>query len=180
MVRRALWLRSSCLVPPGRPDLPDQRVHRDRPAPRDPPDPLGCRDRKGTQGIPARPAHKDLQGRRARVGPAGSRGWSLYVPLVARTAFVAGILTPDYNVTVTRIEAVAAIAPERCSEPAVFEVSDGTTTTALPIADASNDSGALAANFSAGVQLRARAIPGVGCRTPAASINVIVQYKERP
>jgi len=60
-----------------------------------------------------------------------------------------------------------------------LNLSDGTQTAVLPIAAASNDSGALAVAFTAGVPLRLSLLPPAGCSTKASQLNLVVQYRAR-
>lgn len=60
-----------------------------------------------------------------------------------------------------------------------MNLSDGTQTAVLPIAAASNDSGALAVAFTAGVPLRPSLLPPAGCSTKASQLNLVVQYRAR-
>lgn len=116
------------------------------------------------------------------MGPAGSQIWNIYVPFAPpNTTAVAASFTPGNAITVTRLEAQALVAPSGCTTNLVLRISDGTVagTTSLPVAAAQNDSGVLAINYVAATPVQLSAVAPVGCSTPPASINVVVQYQGR-
>jgi hypothetical protein len=119
------------------------------------------------------------------VGPQGAAGivvdqtWSAFASLPVSATTVISEFTPSGNVTLTRIQGRVVTAPAGCGTQLRVQVSDGTRTAALPIAAASNDSGALAVAFTAGVALRISLLPPAGCSIKASQLNVVVQYRAR-
>jgi len=115
------------------------------------------------------------------MGPAGSQAWSIYVPSALDKAVVVSTFTPGNNITVTRIEAQALVAPSGCKTNAALQLSDGTVagTSTLSLAAAANDSGALSLNYAVAVPLKLSVLPLAGCLVPPLSINVVVQYQGR-
>jgi hypothetical protein len=115
------------------------------------------------------------------IGPAGSQIWNTYVPLAAHSAVVAGTFTPANDITVTRIQAQAFVAPTGCSTNLALQLSDGTPagTRTLLVSSAANDTGPFTFDFNAASVLRLTVVPPTGCDIPPASINVVVQYRSR-
>ena len=92
----------------------------------------------------------------------------------------AGQFTPDVNLTVTRIQVQLPVAPVGCKVVPVLRVTDGTTTRTLTISGASNDSGPLSIDYSAGAPIVVGvSVAANGCRTNPQNANVLVQYKAR-
>lgn len=150
--------------------------------------PIGPAGPKGDVGAtgPAGPAGP--QGDVGATGPVGPQGpsgivvdqtWSAFASLPITVTTVISELTPSGNVTLTRIQGRVVTAPVGCNTQLRVQVSDGTQTATLPIAAASNDSGALAVAFSAGVPLRLSLLPPAGCSTKASQLNAVVQYRAR-
>ena len=111
---------------------------------------------------------------------ANSQVWNTFLPGVLSSVFTAARLTPDGNLTVTRIQVGLGTAPVGCSANAVIQISDGTAagTKTITLTAAANDSGPLAVNYSAGTPiLVALSIRAVGCSTKPQNANVLVQYK---
>lgn len=91
-------------------------------------------------------------------------------------------LTPDGNLTVTRIQVSLGTAPLGCHTNAVIQVSDGSAarTKTLTLTAAANDSGPLALDYSAGTPILVGvSIRAAGCGTKPQNANVLVQYKGR-
>ena len=90
-------------------------------------------------------------------------------------------MTPDTNITLTRVQAAAQTAPAGCATPPLVIVTDGTApgTTFVTLAGLLTDSGPLALNYAAGVPMFLLSVPGTGCTTVPANVNVVVQYKSR-
>jgi len=147
--------------------------------------PTGPAGPQGPQGIPG-PAGvtgaPGPQGPQGPIGPAGSQAWNVFVPRTDRLLpTVAGTFTPGNNITVTRVQAQARVAPNACKTDAIVQVSDGTAggTINLPIKAAANDSGVLGVNFQAGTPITLSYMPSKFCRMPPEAINVVVQYQGR-
>jgi hypothetical protein len=92
---------------------------------------------------------------------------------------LAGFMTPDSNITLTRIQATAQTAPVGCATGALLIVTDGTGpgTSILTLSALIGDSGPLTLNYAAGAPMFLLSVPGTGCTTLPANVNVIVQYK---
>lgn len=90
-------------------------------------------------------------------------------------------MTPDSNIALTRIQAASQTLPAGCATAALLVVTDGTApgTTILTLSGLLADSGSLALNYAAGAPMFLLSVPGTGCTTPAANVNVVVQYKSR-
>ena len=117
-------------------------------------------------------------------GPAGpaanSQLWNTFLAGNLTSVFTAGRLTPDGNLSVTRIQVGLGTAPAGCSTNAVIQITDGTPagTKTITLTAAANDSGPLAVNYSAGRPiLLGLSIRAVGCSTRPQNANVLVQYK---
>jgi hypothetical protein len=124
---------------------------------------------------PAGPA-----GPQGATGPSGGQAWATYVPLLLGPV-TASTLTPSSNITVTRIQAQAQLAPSGCSTNALIEISDGTATgtRSLSLAGAANDSGVLSLSYAAGIPVKIIVLPPSGCKVWPASVNAVVQYQGR-
>jgi hypothetical protein len=112
------------------------------------------------------------------AGPANSQVWNTFLAGNLTTVFTAGKLTPDGNLSVTRIQVGLGTAPIRSD--AVIQIADGTPnrTKTITLTAAANDSGPLAVNYSAGRPiLVGLSIRAVGCGTRPQNANVLVQYK---
>ena len=170
-----------------------------------PPGPQGVQGPKGDTGAtgpagPAGPAGPTgatgpagpmgLTGATGAPGPVGAQGppgiattqtWNSFVPGALSRALIAGILTPDSAITVTRIQAVVQTPPAGCTNNAVLAVTDGTApgTTIQPLTGGFGDSGPIAVNYSAGAPIYLFGVPGIGCTTRPADVNVLVQFKGR-
>jgi hypothetical protein len=92
---------------------------------------------------------------------------------------IAGVMTPDANIAVTRIQAVAQTGPAGCTTQPVLFATDGTSPGTIPLALSGllNDSGPIAVNYAAGATIYLLAVPPVACTTRPADVNVLVQYK---
>lgn len=75
---------------------------------------------------------------------------SLYIPGGMDRAWVAGRWTPDHADVITRVEAVARVAPKGCRTNAAVVIAQGKNGFELPIAGAVNDSGSISVPVSAG------------------------------
>jgi len=105
--------------------------------------------------------------------------WPTFIREFSST-FKASVFTPDAAITVTRIQVQMANAPAGCSVNARIRLSDGTTETTLTLNNASEDSGPLALDFAAGVELVLRVNREATCQGSGnmpKDANVIVQYK---
>lgn len=119
-------------------------------------------------------------GPQGATGPSGGQVWTTYVPVLLGPV-TASTLTPSSNITVTRIQAQAQLAPSGCSINAVIQITDGTATgtRSVSLSAAGNDSGVLALNYSAGTPLKITVLPPSGCKVWPASVNAVVQYEGR-
>ena len=72
--------------------------------------------------------YKGDKGNKGPAGIATTQAWSSVVSGAPTALVLAGALTPDGNITITRIQAVAQTAPAGCSSPAVILVTDGSAT----------------------------------------------------
>jgi hypothetical protein len=119
-------------------------------------------------------------GPQGAIGPSGGQVWTTYVPLLLGPV-TASTLTPSSNITVTRIQAQAQLAPSGCSTNAVIQITEGTATgtRSLSLSGAANDSGVLALNYAAGTPLKITVLPPSGCKVWPASVNAVVQYQGR-
>ena len=88
-------------------------------------------------------------------------------------------MTPDTNITLTRIQAAAQTAPAGCATGALLIITDGTApgTSILTLSSVHADSGPLALNYAAGAPMFVLSVPGTACTTLPANVNVVVQYK---
>lgn len=141
--------------------------------------PQGIPGPPGSQGIQGIQGVQGIQGIQGPAGIATTQAWSAVVSGAPAGVAIAGALTPDGNITITRIQAVAQTAPVGCSSPAVLLVTDGTPggTTLLSLAGQVNDSGPISINHASGVPMLLASIPAPACTTRAANVNVVVQYK---
>ena len=98
-------------------------------------------------------------------------------PLI--TTVLPGFMTPDSNITLTRVQAAAQTGPAGCATGPLMIVTDGTGpgTTILTLSSVLADSGPLTLNYAAGAPMFLLSVPGTGCATIPANVNVIVQYK---
>jgi hypothetical protein len=135
----------------------------------------------GPTGPQGSPGPMGPQGPSGSPGPSSGQTWNSFVPWLGR-ARVVSTLTPDAPIVVTRIEVQATTGPEECRRNAVLSITDGTAagTKSMPIARATNDSGALALRFPAGASVTVGiTVPFLRCEVPPANANVTVQYKEQ-
>jgi len=98
------------------------------------------------------------------------------------SVFTAGRITPDGNLTVTRIQVQLQTTPAVCKTAAVIQITDGTIagTRTLPLQAASSDSGPLSVNYAAGVPITVGvSVAAAGCKTSPQNANVLVQYKRQ-
>jgi lysozyme len=135
----------------------------------------------GPQGLQGVQGLMGPQGPQGPMGPSGSQTWNVFLPVSLLLPTVAGSFTPTNNITVTRVQAQAQIAPTSCNTNAILRVSDsnGLQHIDVPLAAAANDSGILAVPFSANVLITISYVPPKSCKVPAASVNVVVQYQGR-
>jgi len=106
--------------------------------------------------------------------------WNTFIAGALDEVLTAGQFTPDGNLTVTRIEVYLQAFPKRCRTNAVIEVTDGTPggTITLALAAASNSTGPVTINYSAGVRITVGVSTSAGGCT-VRDANVLVQYKGR-
>jgi hypothetical protein len=143
---------------------------------------IGAQGLQGAAGPAGATGSMGPMGLQGPPGPANSQVWNTFLAGVLGSVVTAARLTPDGNLTVTRIQVSLGTAPLGCTTNAVIQISDGTAarTKTLTLTAAANDSGPLAVNYSAatpilvGVSVRA-----VGCGTRPQNANVLVQYKGR-
>ena len=153
--------------------------------------PVGATGATGPQGTagaqgPAGPAGATgsigPMGLPGPAGPANSQVWNTFLAGALSNVFTAGRLTPDRDLSITRIQVGLGTAPLGCSTNAVIRISDGTPagTKTLTLTAAANDSGPLAVNYSAGAPILVGvSIRALGCATRPQNANVLVQYKGR-
>jgi hypothetical protein len=112
---------------------------------------------------------------------ATTESWNASVIGPLATTVLSGFMTPDSAIAVTRIQAVAQIAPAACATPALLVVTDGTSpgTTILQLSALLADSGPMSLNYAAGAPMFLLSVPGTGCTTVPANVNVVVQYRSR-
>ena len=120
---------------------------------------------------PAGPA-----GPQGQAGPGASQTWLTFIRQFDGP-FRASIFTPDGAIKVTRVQLQMAEAPKRCTVGARVRVTDGVTSTELIVDGASEDSGPLALNFSAGVPIAVDVSRAAQCAGKPIDANVLVQYK---
>ena len=104
------------------------------------------------------------------------------MPGTLTRVFTAARFTPDGNLTVTRMQVGLGTAPSGCSTNAIVQISNGTAagTKTLTLTAASNDSGPLAVNYTAGTPITVGiSVRANGCGTRPQDANVVVQYKGR-
>jgi hypothetical protein len=102
---------------------------------------------------------------------------------------IINFFTPATNITINRIQLAAAAGGTGCTAAPSIKVTDGTNTVVLSIPNStatngypnpvSNDSGVISVNFSAGTQIRLKAVAGSSGCNPY-EINVNVQYSVTP
>ena len=133
----------------------------------------------GATGAPGTPGAPGATGATGATGAGTTQAWNSFVngPLIGTV--IGGFMTPDTNITLTRIQAAAQTAPAGCATGALLIVTDGTSpgTSILTLSAVLADSGPLALNYAAGAPMFLLSVPGTGCTTLPANVNVIVQYK---
>jgi hypothetical protein len=102
---------------------------------------------------------------------------------------VVSVFTPASNITVTRIQLASPAGQIGCSPLPGIKVTNGTSTVFLAIPNTtatngstgpvSNDTGVISVPFSAGTQIRLKAVPGGNGCNPY-EINIVVQYSITP
>ncbi len=149
--------------------------------PAGPQGPQGDTGATGPQGLQGVQGLMGPQGPQGPMGPAGSQTWNVFLPVTLLSPTVAGSFTPANDISVTRVQAQAQIAPSSCNTNAILRVSDSTGlhNINVPLAAAANDSGVLAVPFSANVLMTISYVPPKSCKVPAALVNVVVQYQGR-
>ncbi len=149
--------------------------------PAGPQGPQGDTGAVGPQGLQGVQGLMGPQGPQGPMGPAGSQTWNVFLPVTLLSPAVAGSFTPANDISVTRVQAQAQIAPSSCNTNAILRVSDSTGlhNINVPLAAAANDSGVLAVPFSANVLITISYVPPKSCKVPAALVNVVVQYQGR-
>lgn len=91
--------------------------------------------------------------------------------------YTVSTLTPDNNVTITRMQVQLGIAPAKCSTNAQLKISDGTTTQTLTLTGTGNDTGPLSVNYAAGANVALSIVGASHCAVWPAVGTVLVQYK---
>jgi hypothetical protein len=117
-----------------------------------------------------------LNGEVFSVSPRST--WNSYLH-DGTSAVTFGRFIPDRGITVTRLSAQLLTAPAGCATPGSIIVTDGRTSTTLPLANGalSNDTPPLSQNYAAGSVLTVENTLGTGCSTHAARINVTVEFR---
>jgi collagen type VII alpha len=122
------------------------------------------------------------------TGPQGPQGppgtvvdqiWTAFAPLPITATTVISDFTPSGNITVTRLQVHVVTAPVACTTALKVQVTDGVHTAVLAINAASNDSGALAVQFSGGTPIHLSLTPPAGCSTKPAQLSAVVQFNAR-
>jgi C1A family cysteine protease len=136
---------------------------------------------QGPQGVQGLSGVQGPMGPKGPMGPAGTQTWNAFLPVSVLLSTTVGTFTPANDITITRVQAQAQVAPNGCVTNAMLRVSDGTGghTIDLPLAAAANDSGVLSIPLNARIPITLSYAPPKQCRVPAASINVVVQYQGR-
>jgi hypothetical protein len=143
---------------------------------------IGVQGLQGAAGPAGATGSMGPIGLQGPAGPANSQVWNMFLAGALSSVFTAGRLTPDGNLSVTRIQVGLGTAPLGCTTNAVIQISDGTSagTKTLTLTAAANDSGPLAVNYSAGTPILVGvSIRAIGCGTRPQNANVLVQYKGR-
>jgi hypothetical protein len=101
---------------------------------------------------------------------------------------IVSVFTPATNITINRIQLQAA-GGQNCSSVPGIKVTDGTSTVFLSIPNTTatsgdfgpvtNDTGVISVNFTAGTQLRLKAVAAASYCNPF-EINIVVQYSVSP
>jgi hypothetical protein len=101
---------------------------------------------------------------------------------------IVSVFTPATNITINRIQLQAA-GGQKCSSVPGIKVTDGTSTVFLSIPNTTatsgdfgpvtNDTGVISVNFTAGTQLRLKAVAAASYCNPF-EINIVVQYSVSP
>jgi hypothetical protein len=144
--------------------------------------PQGASGPQGTVGATGATGPIGPIGPQGPAGPSNSQLWNTFLPGTLTRVFTAARFTPDVSLTLTRIQVGLGTAPSGCGPNAVVQISDGTAagTKTLTLTAASNDSGPLAVNYTAGTPITVGvSIRAAGCGTRPQDANVIVQYKGR-
>ena len=136
--------------------------------PAGPPGPPGLTGSTGPPGPP---------GATGPAGPAGSQVWSAFFPGVQNGVVVAGFLTPDSAIRITRLQVSALTPPAGCTNAPLLVATDFTTFSFVQVQGSVADSGPIADNFAAGVPIYLVSLAGVGCTSPTLNWNVAVQYR---
>ena len=151
------------------------------------PGPTGATGTTGATG-PAGPT--GAAGAAGVAGPTGATGatgvattesWNSFVGGRLTATVLGGVLTPDSNITVKRVQAAAQVPPAGCTTQAQLIVTDGTAphTATLMLSSIVADSGPLTIDYAAGAPIYLLTVPPTGCTTVPANVNVVVQYRSR-
>jgi hypothetical protein len=109
------------------------------------------------------------------VSVSATKTWSTYLPVLL-PAYVASTLTPNADITVSRIQAHVIVPPDACKTNGVIQLSNGTSTGTLVVSSADNDSGPIAIPFRASVPVTVSVITPSQCFIPPSLVNFVVQY----
>lgn len=94
--------------------------------------------------------------------------------------YTVSTFTPDNAIVVTRLQAQLGIAPLNCTQNAMLQITDGTTsgTATLPLTALANDSGTVSLNYAAGVAIHVAVSTPASCKngTAPSLANLVVQY----
>lgn len=102
----------------------------------------------------------------------------VFFPGALTTTWTGASWTLDKAITVTRVQSAAKVAPAGCSTSAIVRVTDGSTPINLTINAATNDSGVITQNYSAGATLTvAVQTAAAGCTTSPGDLNVSIQSR---
>jgi hypothetical protein len=146
--------------------------------------PTGAIGPTGATGPPGPPGAAGATGATGATGAAGvatTETWNSFVGGRLTATLLGGVLTPDSNITLTRVQAAAQVPPAGCTTPASLIVTDGTAahTTTVSLSSIVADSGPTSVDLAAGAPVYLVTVPPSGCTTVPANVNVVVQYRSR-
>jgi len=132
----------------------------------------------GPVGPVGPPGPQGPAGPQGPIGPAGSQLWTAFLPGSLSRVTTISTFTPDGPIQVTRVQAQLQTAPSSCKTNAVIALTDGVTAQTVSVVAATNDSGPIALNYSAGVPISLRmTTAAMSCKPTPADANIVVQYK---
>jgi hypothetical protein len=115
----------------------------------------------------------------ASGGGGGQRDlYTCFFPAALTTTWTGCTMTLDKAIVVTRVQTQLKTGPSGCSPAAVIAIGGGGITQTLANGQTNYDSGSISVSFSAGANLSvAISTAAVGCGTPPADANVVVQFR---